>query len=382
MAAASDIRRGQGSAPGEPGVELVRSRERFDELAEPWDDLADLDGTPFLRHAWLGAWADAFAAGRELRTLVLWDGDRIAAAMPMVGTDREWVGMANPAHSPLIRPLARDRDSGRELTRRLFAAPAGLLRLSCVPEDDAPTLAAEARDAGRLVHRSAELTSPIVDTNGDFEAWRTETKPRWRTPIERLRRKMHRDHDARFELFSTPDKVDEVFEQGLELESAGWKGRDGTAILSTPETTRFYRSVANAFAARGELCLSSITLDGRLVAFDYCLLDDRRLYIIKTTFDESLRRLAPGLVLRLSAIERCFELGLEALEFLGASDDYKLKFSTSERRHFGMRCYRRRPGPLIKYGYQSALRPRLRSAYHAARDRVPSNLGRRSEESS
>ena len=377
MAAASDIRRGQGGAPDGHAFELVRTRERFDQLAEPWEDLANLDGTPFLRHAWLAAWADAFAAGRELRTLVLWEGDRMAAAMPMVGTDREWAGMANPAHSPLIRPLARDRDSRVELTRRLFEAPPGLIRFSCVPEDDAPALADAARSVGRLVHSSTELTSPIVDTSGDFDEWRTETKPRWRTPIERLRRKMHRDHDARFELFSTPGKVDETFERGLELESAGWKGSDGTAILSTPETARFYRSVASAFAARGELCLSSITLDGRLVAFDYCLLDGRRLYIIKTTFDESLRRLAPGLVLRLSAIERCFELGLEALDFLGAADDYKLKFSTAERRHLGMRCYRRRPGPLIRYGYQSALRPRLRSAYHAARDRVPSKLGRR-----
>ena len=381
MATASDIRRGPGGAPAGRAFELVRTRERFDELSGPWDDLADLDGTPFLRHAWLTAWADAFAES-DLRTLVLWDGDRIAAAMPMVGTAREWAGMANPAHSPLIRPLARSPESRRELTGRLFESSPGSVRLSCVPEAEAPGLAADARSAGRLVYSAAELTSPIVDTGGDFDEWRKETKPRWRTPIERLRRKMHRDHDAHFELFDTPGAVNETFERGLELEAAGWKGRDGTAILSTPETTRFYRSVANAFAARGELCLSSITLDGRLVAFDYCLLDDRRLYIIKTTFDESLRRLAPGLVLRLSAIERCFELGLEALEFLGASDDYKLKFSTSERRHFALRCYRRRPGPLVQYGYQRALRPRLRSAYHAARERVPSKLGRRGEASS
>ena len=70
----------------------------------------------------------------------------------------------------------------------------------------------------------------------------------------------------------------------------------------------------------------------RLVAFDYCLLYGGRLWLLKTGFDEEHRRLAPGLVMRLGIIERCIELGLERHELLGTDEEWKLKFSTDERR--------------------------------------------------
>ena len=107
-----------------------------------------------------------------------------------------------------------------------------------------------------------------------------------------------------------------------------------------------------------------------MVAFDLSLLHEGRLYLLKTAYDEGFGRLAPGLVLRLSVIERCFELGLEAHELLGGADEYKLKFSTTDRRHVGLRAYRRLPAPVVRYGYRRSLRPGLRRAYRAVRPRT------------
>ena len=53
------------------------------------------------------------------------------------------------------------------------------------------------------------------------------------------------------------------------------------------------------------------------MALDLSLLHNDRLWLLKTGFDESYRRLVPGLVLRLSIIERSFELGLSGHELLG-----------------------------------------------------------------
>jgi len=295
--------------------------------------------------------------------------------MPMVASRSGLAAMTN-AHTPVFRPLARDRDSLSLLAGELFDAGTRSVVVSSLPmEDDArQALVDAARARGRLIDVGDGLISPVVETSGDFASWREMSKPRWHSPLERYRRKMSRDHEARFQLLQAPRELDETFESGLVLERSGWKGRAGTAILSRPETTDFYSSVASAFARRGELSVSSIHLDGQMVTFDLCLLDRGRLYLLKTAYDESMRRLAPGLVLRLSVIERCFEIGLSAHELLGGADAYKLTFSTSERRHVEMRCYRRLPIPAAQYAYLHTLKPGLRTVYRSLR-RKHSNRG-------
>jgi CelD/BcsL family acetyltransferase involved in cellulose biosynthesis len=92
-----------------------------------------------------------------------------------------------------------------------------------------------------------------------------------------------------------------------------------------------------------------------------------RLYLLKTGFDEGFRKLAPGLVMRLSSIERCFELGYQAHELLGSESEWKLKFATTERRHVGLRAYRRRPQTLGRYAYRAKVRPVLKRVHRAIR---------------
>jgi CelD/BcsL family acetyltransferase involved in cellulose biosynthesis len=130
-----------------------------------------------------------------------------------------------------------------------------------------------------------------------------------------------------------PADLERELERGFAVEGSGWKGREGTAIVSHPETERFYRAIAAAFAARGELVCSSLELDGRMIAWDLSLLHARRVFLLKTGYDEEFRRFAPGLVLRLSVVEDCFARGLDAHELLGHVDDWKPKFATTERHH-------------------------------------------------
>ena len=171
---------------------------------------------------------------------------------------------------------------------------------------------------------------------------------------------MAREHLAEQLIVDVPADLERELERGLRVEASGWKGRSGTAILSRHDTTTFYREVARAFHARGELRLSSILLDGQAVAFDLSLLYGSRLHLLKTGYDERFRRLAPGLVLRLSVIERCFELGLSAHELLGDDAEWKRKFSNRDRSHNGFRAYAHRPVALSRYGYRRFARPVLK----------------------
>lgn len=352
-------------------IDWVADRPGFDALAEDWDHLLAADSRPFDLHCWYAAWWEAFGRGRELAVCTARRDGRLVGVLPLAREGSRLTAMAN-SHSPVFRPLARDDETGRSLLRTALEEGASQLELIALPEGE-PTLAAlngRGRNAEPMIPLLAPgQVSPIVDTSGDFDAWRQGSKPRWGAPLERFRRKMARDHEAELSIVEPPGELETELEDGFRVEASGWKGEAGTAILSSPETHAFYRAVGRAFHARDQLRLSRIVLDGRTAAFDLCLLHGGRLYLLKTGFDESFRRLAPGLVMRLSIIERCFELELDAHELLGDDSEWKRKFATGARAHVNLLAYPRRPLGAARYGYRAHLRPRLKSAYRHLRPR-------------
>jgi CelD/BcsL family acetyltransferase involved in cellulose biosynthesis len=347
-------------------IEWITEESRFAELASAWDALLPADARPFDLHPWYSTWWKAFAGSGQLAVCAAWRGDDLEGVCPLVRNGHRLSALAN-SHSPVFRPLARNQAAMQNLAAAVTEVDPGSLVLPALPSGD-PSLPAMKDAVGQarmLSFAESVHTSPIVETGGDFKTWRAASKPRWGAPLERFRRKMGRDHQARFEIVEEPRDLEAELNVGFAVEASGWKGRAGTAIVSASETERFYRELARVFHERGELRLTRIVLDDTVAAFDLCLLHRNRLYLLKTGYDEGLSKLAPGLVLRLSTIERCFELGYEAHELLGEDSEWKLKFATTERRHVDLRAYRRTPLGAGRYGYRAVVRPRLKRAYRS-----------------
>jgi CelD/BcsL family acetyltransferase involved in cellulose biosynthesis len=214
-----------------------------------------------------------------------------------------------------------------------------------------------------LAFLEAGSRSLVVETSGQLEDWVKQSNSSWKKRLRRYRRKMEKDHEAAFEIVRAPGQLEVELAEGFALEAGGWKGEAGSAIVSQPETEAFYRAVASAFHERGELRLSRIALDGIAVAFSFCIEHRGRLYSLKAGYDESFRKLVPGLVMQLSIVEACFERDIEAYELLGEQTEWKAKLATSTLAHSTFRAYSRTPVGASRYAYRSALRPRLRDAY-------------------
>ncbi len=354
----------------EQRLEWIVDECRFAAVEAAWDALAADQPTPFSRHAWVAHWWRAFAAEAPLRICLLWEDEGLVGAIPLMARSRRLVAMAN-VHTPLFAPLARDEQVLTVLAGALMGSRAGEVELSALRSDGEALrhLRRASHEAGRRTIAEPQHVSPLVDMSGTYEQFRAESKPRWGAPLERFRRKMGREYDATFSLVESPDDLEGELERGLRVEASGWKGRAGTSVLSQTSIASFYRSVARTYHAAGELKLSAISLNGELVAFDLSLLHHDRLWLLKTGFDESYRRLAPGLVLRLSIIERCFQLGLAGHELLGDDSEWKRKFANGQRAHSGLWAYRARPVPMLRYVYRRWTRPRLRRAYHRLQSR-------------
>jgi CelD/BcsL family acetyltransferase involved in cellulose biosynthesis len=336
-----------------PSVRWIADLAELEAIAPEWDALAALDPTPFSLSPWYLAWWDGYRADRELRVCTVWNGSELRGVLPLCERNGRLEAMANE-ESCVVRPLARDPESLHLLAEATATERYDLMEIRRLPEgDDAiAALAAAARASGRLSIVEPDITSPIVDTTGTLEGYREATRGKWHRNLRRLYRKLLRDHDARLSLIEAPANLESELTEGFEVESSGWKRAAGSAILSRPENEAYYRSLGRRFHDRGELRLSSISVGGRMIAWDLAILRRNRLYSPKSGYLEEFRQFGPGLILELATIERCFELGIEAHELLGADDEYKLRFSTSERRHRYFRAYPRRPVQALRYAWR------------------------------
>ena len=345
-------------------VEWVVNEAQLEELRSDWPVLLPADANPFDSHDWYTAWWQAFGASGGLSVCVARRDGELAGVFPLSRDGPRLEALAN-VHSGMFRPLFADSEALSAMVDAVLRCSWVELSLPFLPAGDVSLAAIEAGSASARLHKVVESgpISPLVDLADGRDAWLKSKHASWKSRLARYRRKMQRDYDSSFEIVVPPDDLERWLVEGFQLEAGGWKGQAGTAIESAPETAAFYRDVARRFMERDELRLSRIRIDGRPVAFSFCLLSGSRLYSLKTGFDEEWRKLVPGLVLQLSIAEACFELDLDAYELLGDTSDWKQKFANSERSHRNLRLFPRTPRGLSRYLYRSKLRPVAKDAY-------------------
>jgi CelD/BcsL family acetyltransferase involved in cellulose biosynthesis len=315
-----------------------------DQLAEEWDLLADRTGAnPFLRPGWIAAWREAFGTGEPLVVGARQEG-KLVAVLPV---ERTGAAITSPTnwHTPVFGPVAESADAVAELTAALFAKRIRRVSLSFVDRRD--PLHDALLDCGAAArYRTLDvnaLRSPYLDLEGDWdECWRSLGSKR-RNSLKRHRRKLEQRGQVTLGVIEDSEALDAQLEAAFQVEALGWKGERGTAIVSRPETDRFYRRIARWAAARGTFRLVLLHVDGRLVAFDYALEEGGHHYLLKTGFDPDYRDCAPGKVLRTMMIERAYALGLQRYEFLGAEDEYKREWTANAHERTRVHAFARSP---------------------------------------
>ncbi len=314
-------------------------------IAEAWDQLADVSGaSPFLRPGWIGAWWTAFGKG-SLRILTLRDDDSLLAVLPLAAR-RGVLQSPTNWHTPIFGAVAADRDEAFALAEAAFAQRMHRLQISFVADPTAelvPFKRAGAEAGYRLLERVVQR-SPYVPISGDWNDYEQRLTSKRRSNLRRMRRRLEAQGELALEVLDGGDRLDELLEEGFDIESRGWKGSRGSAILSRKETAQFYREVASWAARRGSLRLAFLRLSGRPLAFDYSLEENGVHYLLKTGFDPDYRSFAPGVLIREDMLARAFSLGLTAYEFLGTDAPWKREWTDSYRERWLLQAFA--PSPL------------------------------------
>jgi CelD/BcsL family acetyltransferase involved in cellulose biosynthesis len=112
--------------------------------------------------------------------------------------------------------------------------------------------------------------------------------------LRRQRRRLTDRGDLTYRSAVTRSQVREAVEYFLALESAGWKGRAGTALLCDPATATFTRTMTRELASEGNCRVDSLELDGKPIAMGIVLNSRDQSWLWKIAYDEKHASLSPG----------------------------------------------------------------------------------------
>lgn len=310
----------------------VETHEGIEPIAAEWDALVARTGaSPFVRPGWFAAWQRAFGT-RPLTVLCARRDRTVVGVLPVV-RHRRAVRSPTNWHTPSFGPVCSDEGVAAELIRELLAMRPDLLDLSFLDSAE-PGLEHCPRAARRLrydtVCRVIER-SPYIEIATDWESFEAGLSARRRSTMRRFRRRLEEQGSLSIDLERGDRGLEALLSESFTIESLGWKGKAGTAILSSPEVTSFYREIAAWAAARGWLRLWFLRLDGRAIAFAYCLEHGETHYELKVGFDPEYARFGPGVLLTRARLEHSFSEGLRSYEFLGQPERHKLDWTDSCR---------------------------------------------------
>lgn len=184
----------------------------------------------------------------------------------------------------------------------LMARRALFLHLPLLPADG-PVSAALDRvltASGRAHYTVAEENRAMLA--GDASAadyYEAAMSAKKRKELRRQHNRLAEEGALTFERIDGDEGPTAWAEEFLTLEAAGWKGAEGSALASAPDTAVFFTQALEGAAIAGRLERLALRLDGRAIAMLVNLITAPGAYSFKTAFDEDYARFSPGMLLQL-----------------------------------------------------------------------------------
>lgn len=302
-----------------------------------WEESA-LDAralTPMQTRAWIVACAEAFTGDEALDVVVLEDGEGIAAVAPLVR------GRAFPAANRLlgVRELSeptdllfRDEAALAELLTTL-ATGSTPLRLDRVPSGSSSlTTVRKSFRSRAIVVRRPETSHPVIALPAGKPVEQLLSSS-LRSDLRRARRKADALGPVSFEVHAprTAAEFLPLYQQKVEVEAAGWKGRHGTALAMNAKQRDFFRRYGVLASEAGLLRLAVMRIGGVVTAMQYAVEWHGALWLLKIGHDETYAKCSPGMLLMEHTLRYALERGLHSYEFLGSAEAWTRRWPTTEK---------------------------------------------------
>lgn len=246
-----------------------------------------------------------------------------------------------PAQAPLGLWLQVPGQDTASLARSLLAALPGFPLMLALTQMD-PMLMPRPPQ-GPCTRTLDYIDTARVSLHGGFDAYWNARGKNLRGNLKKQRARLEREGVAtRMAVERDPAAMAAAVADYGRLETAGWKGNQGTAVSADNAQGRYYRAMLEALAARGAASVYRYYFGEQLVAMDLCVEDGDSIVVLKTAYDESVpANLSPTLLMREEACRSLFEDGrFTRLEFYGRVMEWHTRWTEEVRTMYHVNYYR------------------------------------------
>lgn len=302
-------------------VDIWNSVEQLRAHAVDWDALWECSSamSPAARAEPLAVWLESFARPNSFRAIVLHDGVKLVAALPLY-----------VQHRFGCIPIGRLPQNGWSSAGELLLDP------SCVDEATLGPMIAALRKL-----RCVSLNLGTVDTHGmqwkplfkrlavqqllwrfqrvgrvgcvkiegSWEAYMASRSRNHRQQIRKHLRRISEEGELALKIVKPrgATEIEEALRRGFEVEDHSWKGDAGTSVLRNPEIFQFFCQQAATLAQFDHLWLVFLELNGKPIAFEYGWHAKETYFSPKVGYDEAFARFSPGQLLRHELLKQFHE---------------------------------------------------------------------------
>ena len=288
---------------------------RLEPPRDEWSRLAQASGNVFGTPEWAETWWRHFGRGRRLLTGGAWDGERLAAVLPLyVARERPVRVLRFVGHGPgdQLGPVCAAADL--PLAADALKEAARLARADILLGEQLPGGYAW---PGRVLRRTG---SPVLRFEG-VGSW-DELLAGWSSNLrQRARREPRRLERGHTLVLRGSGDLDADLDTLFRLHAARWQGG------STFVDEQFHRDFARISLERGWLRFWLLELDGRPAAAWYGFRYAGAESYYQAGRDPSLDRYSVGFVLLVHTIRAALEDGAREYRFLRGGEGYKYRFT-------------------------------------------------------
>jgi len=329
---------------------------------------------PFSRPDWVLNHANIFEPGKRFLLACVTKGTELIAVLPLVQADtlfhgvpvRKLRAVAN-GHTFRVQLLADPRAAGPKVVAVVLASleRMGGWSLLDVPGVPCPGWGQHLENAALEqqmgVLASEDLGSTYIRLHGDAKAdqgWLNALSRPMRSKLKRKRAAIEGElGPLSFHRVRTADRrqLDLVYQ----IEGSGWKQREGTAIISSPQTRQFYDAIATTFAKTDSLYLDVLSAGSTPVAGAVSVSYGDAILPLKWGYVEEYDKYSPGNLLVVELLKYAWQDGFARLD-ISPTSEYKKRWTQDVHPAKRYHVFRGWYGQLLRR-YKSA-RPWARAA--------------------
>lgn len=312
----------------------------FPEFQATWQKLNKQKGnSPLLDLKFILALIDNFSSGSE--KLAIFGDPHNPDIMTIISLTKKGVWQTfQPSNAPigvwLSRNMTLDVPSAQALIRQL---PDTSISLGITQQDP---LFLSRPESGQTVSSLDYIETAHIEFPGSFEDYWAERGKNLRHNMKRQRNYLTKNAiETRLEICDQHGQMDLAVQDYARIESSGWKGQIDSAVTGEDSQSLFYKQILTAFSGANEALVLRYYYNETLIATDLCLLRDKILYILKTTYDETIKGTSPAHIMRLEYYQQAVASGsLKRVEFYGPLKEWHKKWTTNVRTIFHANIYR------------------------------------------